>query len=145
MNAEPLWRRYEAHAKKLLRFLAVGGLASVVYATACTLLVQTFPEHKTAIGIGVNIVLIPIVFLAQRRLTFQSDGNWLRELLQYGGLQIASITVSTWTLVRFVTGNPTLDMIAFLAIAALAAIITYVVCHSVIFRDTALGRSAGKR
>jgi putative flippase GtrA len=145
MNSEPLWRRYEAQAKTLARFLAVGGIAALTYATACTLIVQAFPDHKTAIGIGVNFVLIPIVFLAQRRLTFQSDGNWLREFLQYGGLQIASTAISTWTLVHFVTGNPYLDLIAFLAIAAFAAIITYVVCHSVIFRDTALGRSAGKR
>lgn len=145
MNAEPLWRRYEAHAKRLARFLIVGGLAALTYATICTLLVQAFPEHKTAIGIGVNLALIPIVFLAQRHLTFRSDGHWLRELLQYGGLQVASTAISTWTLVRFVTGNPYLDMIAFLAIAALAAIITYALCHSVIFRDTALGRSAGKR
>jgi putative flippase GtrA len=145
MNAEPLWQRYEAHAKKLIRFLAVGGMASVAYATACTLLVQWLPEHKTAISVGVNFALIPIVFLAQRHLTFRSDGNWLRELLLYGGLQLTSITISTWTLVRFVTGNPYLDMIAFLAIAAFAALITYVVCNSVIFRNTALGRGAGKR
>jgi putative flippase GtrA len=144
MTAEPLWQRYEAQAKRLARFLVVGGLAAVTYAGVCTLLVQAFPEHKAAIGIGVNFALIPIVFLAQRHVTFRSDGHWLRELVQYAGLQVVSITISTWTLVRFVTGNPYLDMIAFLAIAAFAAIITYVVCHSIIFRDTALGRSTGK-
>ncbi len=119
---------------KLLRFLLVGGGGALVYAGLCTLLVERFPDIGFAISIGVHAMLIPVIYIAQSRVTFRNGGTSLAELLRYGLLQIVSITVSTGLLVRLVTDSRLVNLVVFMAIAATASVISFVVCNVLVFR-----------
>lgn len=143
MDVHRVWLDRWPQARKVLSFFAVGTLSAGLYAAACALLVLWLPTWKTAIMIAVYTALIPIAFFAQRRLTFRSSGPVLREMIEYGGLQIASVVVSTWLLGRFVTGDPLRNLAVFLLIAGLAAILSFAVCNSLIFLGGAEGRGRG--
>lgn len=128
------WLRSEK-LRKLVMFLLVGGAAAGLYALVCTALVSLLPEWREAISIGVHTFMTPIAFFGQRRLTFRSANPPLGEFIRYAGLQIASITFSTWLLVRLVTNSPYLNVVVFLMIAGLAAIMSFFVCNTVIFNQ----------
>ena len=124
--------------RKLLSFLIVGATASALYSGSCVILVFLFPAYKYAISIGVFIAMIPVGFFGQRVFTFRSRAAISQEFFYYAGLQITSITVSTMLMGRFITANPYLNLIIFLIIAGIAAIISYLFCNLVVFRQSSL-------
>jgi putative flippase GtrA len=126
----------EVPLRKIIAFLLVGGTAAVTYSSVCTLLVHWFPAYKFLISVGVHACIIPIAFMGQRNLTFQSSGRIAREFPQYAMLQMASIIASASLLVWFVSTNPLYNFILFLMIAGCAATISFVTCNFVIFRRT---------
>jgi putative flippase GtrA len=129
------WLRSEK-LRKLVMFLLVGGATAGLYASICTALVAPLPEWRAAISIAVHAFMIPIAFFGQRRLTFRSANPPLGEFVRYASLQIASITFSTWLLVRLVTNSPYLNVVVFLMIAGLAAIISFFICNTAIFNQS---------
>lgn len=122
-----------ATAAKLLRFLAVGGASALAYAAICTGLVALFPGAGTLIGIAVHAALIPLAFYGHRRFAFKSDGKLLREFVGYAALQLASIAISTALLARLVGDNALHNLLAFLAIAAAAALVSFVILNTLVF------------
>jgi len=131
-----IYRRLKTEGiRKLMLFLAVGGTATATYASISTILTLRFPSYKAQIGLVVYAGLIPIAFLAQRYITFQSRGSIYRELCFYTLLQTASIMLSSSLLVRYLTDNPYLNFVIFLLIAGGAAIISFALCNLYIFRN----------
>lgn len=120
---------------QLLRFLLVGTSSALAYAIICTILSHAFPTLKGIISISTHVALVPAAFLGQRHITFRSTGPWLGEFIRYAALQALSITLSTVVLIELVTGNPWTDIPAFLAIAGLAAIVSFFTCRLAIFRN----------
>lgn len=122
--------------RKLVTFLAVGGTFAIAYSLLCTLLVKALPGYPLPISIGVHAFLIPFAFFAQRIVTFASSGAISQEFVRYAGLQIGSISLSAFLLSRLVGQDYAINLIVFLSIPALAAIISFVVCHLYIFRTS---------
>lgn len=127
-----------ATVRKLLSFLIVGATAAAMYSGTCVILVHLYPVYKYLISICVFVAMIPVGFLGQKIFTFRSSAAISREFFYYAGLQIASITVTTMLMGRFITGNPYLNLIVFLTIAGIAAIISFLFCNLVVFRQSSL-------
>ncbi len=120
--------------RKLILFLAVGGAFAVAYSILGTVLVEVFPGHPLIISIGVHAFLIPFAFFSQRTITFASSGVILHEFLRYAALQIVSISFSALTLSQFVGPSGVMNLLVFLSISALSAILSFAICNFHIFR-----------
>jgi putative flippase GtrA len=128
----------KATVRKLLSFLIVGATGSAIYSVSCVILVHFSPDYKYAISICTYIAMIPLGFLGQKIFTFRSRAAMVQEFPYYAGLQITSITVSTMLMGRFITENPYFNLIIFLVIAGIAAIISFLFCNLVVFRQARL-------
>jgi putative flippase GtrA len=122
-----------ASFRTAVSFLAVGGISSVAYSVLCTWLVKALPGYPLAISIGVHACLIPFAFFGQR-LAFASSGAVPREFFRYAGLQIASISFSALTLSRLIGRNEIQNLLVFLSISALAAVVSFLICSFYIFQ-----------
>jgi putative flippase GtrA len=127
-------RLNKATVRKLLSFLAVGVSASAVYSICCVILVLLYPAHKYAISVLTFIAMIPIGFFGQKFFTFRSRGAISQEFVLYAALQTTSIIITTILMGRFITESPFLNLIVFLIIAGLAAVISFFFCNLVVFR-----------
>ena len=126
--------------RRLVTFLAVGCTSASVYAGLCSVLLQRYIGCDSLISISVYVGLVPPGFLAQRYFTFRSSGSVLREFFAYASLQVLSIFLSTALLVSLLTGDAVINLVIFLIIAGLAAIINFLACNAFVFRGLT-GRS----
>jgi putative flippase GtrA len=126
----------KATIRKLVSFLAVGAAASAAYSAICVISVHFYPAYKYVISIAAFVAMIPAAFFGQRIFTFRSRAAISHEFLLYAGLQVASIVVSTMLIGSFITENPFLNLVIFLIIAGVAAIISFLFCNLVVFRQS---------
>lgn len=119
--------------RALIAFLVVGGTAAGIYAVISSFLVRVFPGFEQLIAILVHLCMIPLVYFTHRHVTFRSAGRISRELFGYGLLQLVSISISSFALVRLLTGNLIVDLCVFLLIAVVAAVVSFAISKTLIF------------
>jgi putative flippase GtrA len=133
-ESPPLFSRFPLLEYKFARFLLVGGSAALAYVAISTALVSIFPGRGRLIAVAVYLACIPIAFLGQRKVTFQSKGPRIWEFLKYAGLQAFAVTSSTFLVGRLITNDPTWNAAVFLCISGLATLISFAVCQFLVFR-----------
>lgn len=123
----------------LVRFLLVGGLLALFYATLAALATSQLPLPKALSSGAIWILCIPVGFWCHRRFTFESrkahrHGLWLYTLTQILGIGIAAG-------VSFLLANGAFrhDLFVHLLASGLAAGVSYLINRWIVFPQSTDG------
>jgi putative flippase GtrA len=119
---------------KPLRFLMVGGAFSLGYSLATALLVGPLGFPAFATSVILYVICIPAAFYMQSKLTFAGQQARRGGFLIYAAMQVGSLALVASITTRFVTQVFVLDTLLFLATAATAALVSYVVSDRFAFQ-----------
>jgi len=118
-----------------LRFLAVGGGISLLYAILAATATSHLPLPRAVSAGALWVLCIPVAFWLQRRITFthrtpHRHGLWLYAATQGLGVGIAAS-------VSFLLANGSFrhDLFVHLLASGLAAIASYLINHRIVFPD----------
>ncbi len=125
-----------AEARRLLRFLAVGGGFAVGYGAATAVLTGPVGLPVYATSVVLYALCIPAAFLMQMRVTFGLKRTWAAGFPVYAAVQILSLALVTAVTTRFVTGHVLPDTLIFLSSAGAAAVLSFFVSQRFAFRQT---------
>jgi putative flippase GtrA len=118
-----------------LRFLTVGGSFSFGYAVVTAALIRFMDAPPFLTSVIVYLVCIPLAFLAQKNFAFRADQSRRSAVLIYAATQLGSLAVVSTITSRFVTRNFVLDTGLFLVTAGAAAVVSYLICRYIIFKQ----------
>jgi putative flippase GtrA len=125
------------HGGRLLRFIAVGGAFSLIYAVTTALLVGLAGAPALPTSILVYAACVPLAFALQKRVTFRNAETRRGGFLAYAAVQVASVSLVSFVTTRFVTGDMARDTLVFLVTSGAAAVLSYAVTNAVSFRTGA--------
>ena len=120
--------------RRVLRFLLVGGTATVGYAVLAGLLAARWPMLKEVIGVGVYFAFVPPTYLAQRWFVFRSRETAAGEFGRYALVQALSIALASLILARLATADPLWNSLVYLANAVAGAVVSFLLCRLLVFR-----------
>lgn len=124
------------HIGAFARFLLVGGSFSLGFAVITSALIRFADAPPLPTSVIVYLLCIPAAFWAQRTFAFRAEQAGGSSMLIYGATQVASLVVISTITSRFVTKVFFLDTALFLVTAGSAAVISYLICRFVIFRQS---------
>ena len=100
-HLESIFQRSPAMAaivRKVMRFAGVGAVTAVLYALVTTAAItQLRLDDRVAAAVG-YAVLLPLNFLAHRRLTFQSTSLFSADMVRYAIMQAIIFTMTVGTM-----------------------------------------------
>lgn len=121
----------------LLRFLAVGGGISLLYALLAAAATSYVPLPR-AVSSGVLWVLcIPVAFWLQRRITFTDRAPHRHGLWLYAATQGLGVGIVALTSLLLADGSFRHDLFVHLLASALAAVVSYLVSRRIVFPQAA--------
>ena len=123
--------------RRFLRFLLVGGTATLSYAVLAGLVAARWPALKEGAGVGLYLAFVPPTWLAQRRFVFRSRDTAAGEFGRYALVQALSIGVASLVLARLATADPLWNTAVYLANAVAGAGVSFLLCSLLVFRRRA--------
>lgn len=127
--------RARAHLGAFMRFVIVGGSFSFGFAVVTAGLIRFANTPPLPTSVIVYLLCIPLAFRAQRAFAFRATQTDRSAMWVYGATQIASLAVVSAVTSRFVTRDFFYDTVLFLVTAGVAAVISYLICRFVIFKQ----------
>ena len=124
---------------QLIAFLTVGTAAAATYAVLTIAVIRLTAVSPVPASIAIYCLVIPVAFFAQRRLVFGSTAAPGRQFRLYCAMQVSCAALLAWGGVGFFTGHFLIDSIILFVMAGLAALLSYALCHYVIFPRSSAG------
>jgi putative flippase GtrA len=117
----------------VIRFLAVGGCATVGYIAVCYFL-QVIPKWPPFwASIAAYCTMFAFSYVAQRNFTFRSPRQHRSSLPLYAGLQIACGLLASVLVQWLVISMQVSALVASSVVAGLSAAVSYIISASCIF------------
>ena len=126
----------QGHIGAFLRFVAVGGSFSVIFAVTTAALIGFAGTAPLPTSVVVYLCCIPPAFLAQRRIAFRASSSGRNAVFIYAATQLISLAFVATITSRFATAQFWLDTLLYLVTAGLAAVMSYLICRFIIFRSS---------
>jgi putative flippase GtrA len=128
------WRALAGHETLLrfLRFVLVGGTSSLLYAGLAAAFVRS-SDMPHASAVAAYFVLVPPTFMAHRTLVFRSRRPAIGEFSRYLAVQMVGICIASAFVPRLATGGLAWNFAVYLANAAAAATVSFVLASRVVF------------
>lgn len=122
--------------RTLVRFLAVGGGIALLYAVLAALATSHLPLPKTLSSGVIWVLCIPFGYWLQRRYTFTGRTPKRHGLWFYGATQFLGLGIVAIVSFLLATGRFWPDLGVHLLASALAAIVSFLINHWVVFPDS---------
>lgn len=124
----------QSERAKLIRFIAVGGTFSAIYAVVTAALINFAAAPPFWTSVIVYAVCIPAAFWVQKTVTFQADNLRRGALGYYAATQVTGIALVSLVTTRFVTYNWALDTGIMGITVALSALLNFLIGRYFTFR-----------
>lgn len=122
-----------------LRFLVVGGSFALIYAATTSALIAWAGAPPVATGALVWLACIPPAYHTQRRFAFAADRTRRAAFPLYLATQALSLALVSGVSALFVTRIFLLDTLIYLAAAAGAAVLSFLISRFVTFAPVPAG------
>jgi putative flippase GtrA len=111
---------------RLSRFLGVGAITTVGYLVLTNAVILLFGAGPRVTSVGVYLLLMPLSFLAHRRVTFVSQGRAASEWVRFCGVHACNLIIA-YAISSFAGANGYLPVwLAFLVISIVVPIVNFI-------------------